>query len=233
VNATTDPFSAIEITGISGIFATGPATFFTANAVNPFSILTPITGTDGDGDPIGGVVAASLSPADSTTQGTSGDDPLTTTATITTLLGEDGNDTLNGLNGQVDTLAGGRGNDTLIGHGGADILSGGSGADHFQYTLPTDGGDHILDFSSAEGDSIDILLSGFTGAGLAAGNPTAAQFGSSADNTFASGAERFHFNTASHTLLYDADGSAGGSVAVILAVLDNAATLAANNIHIG
>ena len=62
VNATTDAFSAIEITGISGTFATGPATFFTANAVNPFSILTPITGTDGDGDLIGGVIGVTLHP---------------------------------------------------------------------------------------------------------------------------------------------------------------------------
>ena len=44
MNATTDAFSAIEITGISGVFAIGPATFFSANAVTPFSILTPITG---------------------------------------------------------------------------------------------------------------------------------------------------------------------------------------------
>ena len=62
VNATTDAFSAIEITGISGVFATGPATFFTANAVTPFSILTPITGTDGDGDKIGGVIGVTLTP---------------------------------------------------------------------------------------------------------------------------------------------------------------------------
>ena len=68
-------------------------------------------------------------------------------------------------------------------------------------------------------------------AGLALGTPTAAQFGSDASNNF-DAAERFHFNTATHTLLYDADGGPGGSAAVVLAILDNAATLAAANIHV-
>ena len=36
VNATTDAFSAIEITGGVGVFTVGPAKFFSANAVTPF-----------------------------------------------------------------------------------------------------------------------------------------------------------------------------------------------------
>ncbi|WJI60126.1 hypothetical protein NLY33_29380 [Mesorhizobium sp. C432A] len=45
------------------------------------------------------------------------------------MLGEDGNDTLNGLNLQADILSGGRGDDTLSGNSGNDTLYGGSGAD--------------------------------------------------------------------------------------------------------
>ncbi len=234
ITAGSQTFNAVEIIGLPGTntFKVSSPLFTTGNAATPFDISTPVTATDGDGDPQAGSLTVHLSPDASTTQGTSSGETLQTTATITNLLGEDGNDTLNGLNGQVDTLAGGRGNDTLKGLGGADVLSGGSGADHFVLTAPSDGGDHILDFSNAEGDSIDVLLAGFSGAGLAAGTPTAAQFGSDGTNNFGSGAERFHFNTATHTLLYDADGNGGGSSAVVLAILDNAANLAANNIHI-
>jgi T1SS-143 domain-containing protein len=122
--------------------------------------------------------------------------------------------------------------DTLVGGGGIDFLVGGTGADHFRLNALSEGGDHILDFSIAEGDFLDIALAGFTGAGLAVGSPTAAQFGSSATDTFGSAAERFHFNTATHTLLYDADGTGGGSAATVLAILDNGVNIAATNIHI-
>ncbi|MBN8936883.1 MAG: VCBS domain-containing protein [Rhizobiales bacterium] len=107
VTATTDPFSAIEITGTgSKTFTLGPATFDTANAVDPFDVMTPIIATDGDGDPQASSVSVTLTPDVHTTQGSSGDDlGLQTTSLITTLLGEDGNDTLTGLDGQVDILA--------------------------------------------------------------------------------------------------------------------------------
>jgi Ca2+-binding RTX toxin-like protein len=156
---------------------------------------------------------------------------LQTTSLITTLLGEDGNDTLTGLGSQVDILAGGRGDDTLVGLGGADQLYGGSGADHFKFTAPTEGLDHILDFNMAESDTIDILASAF-GGGLTAGTDASApgMFGSDATDNFASGAERFHFNTATHTLLYSADGSSGS--AVQLAVLENGGTIDQSHIHI-
>jgi Ca2+-binding RTX toxin-like protein len=233
VTATTDPFSAIEITGTgSKTFTLGPATFDTAYAVDPFDVMTPIIATDGDGDPQASSVSVTLTPDAHTTQGSSGDDlGLQTTCVITTLLGEDGNDTLTGLDGQVDILAGGRGNDTLVGLGGADQLYGGSGADHFKFTAPTEGLDHILDFNMAESDTIDILASAF-GGGLTAGTDASApgMFGSDATDNFASGAERFHFNTATHTLLYSADGSSGS--AVQLAVLENGGTIDQSHIHI-
>jgi Ca2+-binding RTX toxin-like protein len=71
-----------------------------------------------------------------------------------------------GVVGGDDRIDGGAGNDVLIGGGGHDTLIGGAGADHFVFA-PGSGKDDILDFSSAEGDRID--LSGF---GAAAGNFT-------------------------------------------------------------
>ncbi|MBR1148602.1 S-layer family protein, partial [Bradyrhizobium sp. AUGA SZCCT0431] len=144
------------------------------------------------------------------------------------IYGGSGSDTLSG-NGGDDTIIGRGGNDIINGGAGSDTLTGGTGADHFRYGAPSEGLDHILDFSTAEGDTVDILLSGFTGAGLALGSPTAAQFGSDASNDFGA-AERFHFNTATHTLLYDADGGSGAGAAIAMAVLENGGTVDAAHI---
>lgn len=79
------------------------------------------------------------------------------------LSGNDGDDTLYGdgaamavgVVGGDDRIDGGAGNDVLIGGGGHDILTGGTGADHFVFA-PGSGTDDILDFSSAQGDRIDL-----------------------------------------------------------------------------
>jgi Ca2+-binding RTX toxin-like protein len=61
-----------------------------------------------------------------------------------------------------DVLTGGPGNDTLTGGLGADTLTGGLGADTFIYRALADstwaisGRDRITDFSSAQGDKIDL-----------------------------------------------------------------------------
>jgi Ca2+-binding RTX toxin-like protein len=57
--------------------------------------------------------------------------------------------------GGNDRIDGGAGNDVIVGGGGHDILIGGPGADHFVFA-PGSGVDDILDFSSAEGDRIDL-----------------------------------------------------------------------------
>ncbi|MEO5756397.1 MAG: type I secretion C-terminal target domain-containing protein, partial [Mesorhizobium sp.] len=130
VTASSDPFSAVEISGgLSGTFKLGSASFATANAVDPFDIKIPVTGTDGDSDTAAGSVTAHLYPTSSTIEGTSGIDTLIATATKTTLMGQDGNDSLTGINGHDTILAGGQGNDTLTGMDGNDILYGGSGND--------------------------------------------------------------------------------------------------------
>ncbi|TGQ05788.1 type I secretion C-terminal target domain-containing protein [Mesorhizobium sp. M2E.F.Ca.ET.166.01.1.1] len=130
VTASSDPFSAVEIYGASsGTFKLGSASFSTANAVDPFDIKIPVTGTDGDGDTAAGSLTAHLYPTSSSLEGTNGIDSLTATATKTTVMGQDGNDTLTGINGHDTILAGGQGNDTLTGMDGNDKLYGGSGDD--------------------------------------------------------------------------------------------------------
>lgn len=80
------------------------------------------------------------------------------------VFGGRGNDTIFGLGGSdlliggggSDTLSGGDGDDVLIGLGGRDVLVGGRGADRFVYTALSDGRDDVLDFSTAEGDRLDL-----------------------------------------------------------------------------
>ena len=79
-----------------------------------------------------------------------------------TLYGDAGNDTLYGGAG-ADTLSGGNNNDTLSGGDGADALTGGSGADTFVFRQGETGSDTISDFSTTDGDKIDVhaLLTGY------------------------------------------------------------------------
>lgn len=75
------------------------------------------------------------------------------------IFGDNGNDFCLGGAGQ-DTLWGGWGKDYLIGGEAADVLYGGKGADVFLFALTLysnpAGMDVIMDFSSAEGDIIDL-----------------------------------------------------------------------------
>ncbi len=78
------------------------------------------------------------------------------------LVGNDGANTLDG-GGGADQLVGGGEADTLIGGAGRDMLAGGSGSDTFRFAsikdlpgIAANTADMILDFSSAEGDLIDL-----------------------------------------------------------------------------
>lgn len=85
-----------------------------------------------------------------------------------------GNDSANSLSGAggADTLIGGAGDDILRGGQGADQLTGGIGRDTFVFSDLSDAGDRITDFSSSEGDLIDLsaLLQSI---GYAGNQPTA------------------------------------------------------------
>jgi Ca2+-binding RTX toxin-like protein len=76
------------------------------------------------------------------------------------LRGGGGNDVLDGGAGN-DFLSGGDGDDILIGGPGSDVMFGGAGANTFVFKAVTDFGpasapDLIGDFSSAQGDKIDL-----------------------------------------------------------------------------
>ncbi|MEK0085509.1 Calx-beta domain-containing protein [Benzoatithermus flavus] len=122
-------------------------------------------------NPTGGAVIGTASAA-GTIQN---DDVATRTPTPTVgsadadlLNGTNGDDWLQGLAGADklygwggdDRLEGGDGNDRLQGHAGADTLVGGAGADRFIYAAAGDSTatamDHIVDFSQAQGDKIDL-----------------------------------------------------------------------------
>ena len=107
--------------------------------------------------------------------GTQGDDTLTGTAGDDFINGLGGNDILAGLGG-ADRLVGGDGADTIDGgagddiiavdaaDGAVDILTGGTGADRFLFSLYGQSStrlatDRITDFSAAEGDRIDLNYS--------------------------------------------------------------------------
>jgi Ca2+-binding RTX toxin-like protein len=79
---------------------------------------------------------------------------LTGNELVNTLVGGTGNDTLDGGDGN-DALYGGAGNDRIEGGAGNDLLTGGTGADMFLYSAG-DGDDRFSDFSSVEGDKVDL-----------------------------------------------------------------------------
>ena len=142
------------------------------------------------------------------------------------ITGTKGNNVLNGGAG-ADTLSAGKGNDTLLGGAGADNLTGGAGNDKFIYTATTEGGDTIIDFVSGK----DKLV--FTGSAFdtAKGKVKAVNFLSSTDGVAQTANQHFIYNTTSHTLSYDADGS-GVGIAVVIVTVGADVTLKAADILI-
>ncbi|WP_397446693.1 VCBS domain-containing protein [Pseudomonas chlororaphis] len=110
----------------------------------------------------------------------------------------------------ADTLSGGDGNDIIVGRGGEDTLSGGAGADVFAYLNANEGGDHILDYNYAEGDTVD--LSALLNANFVSGTSQVADFVQLAQ----SGSDI--------TVQVDPDGANNGKHFVDVAVLDHTGT---------
>jgi len=91
-----------------------------------------------------------------TIYGLGGDDSLFGLVGDDKLYGGDGNDLLAG-GADNDILVGGIGNDILVGGTGNDTLTGGTGADTFVFgETGASNVDHIVDYSAAEGDKIDL-----------------------------------------------------------------------------
>ncbi|AZD34229.1 T1SS secreted agglutinin RTX [Pseudomonas chlororaphis subsp. aurantiaca] len=110
----------------------------------------------------------------------------------------------------ADTLSGGDGNDIIVGRGGEDTLSGGAGADVFAYLNANEGGDHILDYNYAEGDTVD--LSALLNANFVSGTSQVTDFVQLAQ----SGSDI--------TVQVDPDGANNGKHFVDVAVLDHTGT---------
>jgi Ca2+-binding RTX toxin-like protein len=159
------------------------------------------------------------------------------------LVGSDSSGQLNGGAGN-DLLFGGSGSETLTGGAGSDYLSGGGGADRFRYAASSDGNDWIKDFDDS--DTIEVLLAGF--AGLANDDfngtilhadrfVTATSASNAALGTLTSTESQFVFHDGSGSgdrslLYYDANGG-DASGRVLLAQLENGATIDASDIRMG
>ncbi|HEX2553314.1 MAG TPA: calcium-binding protein [Microvirga sp.] len=132
-----------------------------------------------------------------------------------------------------DTLTGSRDDNLLRGVGGSDTLAGGRGHDSFVFSLPSEGGargDRIVDFASAKavkadpglaGDAILIDASGF---GVGEGDLAAAGVAFVTDGPATRSKAALVYDSATHTLSWDADGSGAGAP-VVLAVFENGAAL--------
>jgi len=132
-------------------------------------------------------------------------------ATANVLLGNGGNNFLNGLQG-ADRIEGGGGNDTIGGHLGADTLSGGSGADAFRYGVLAEAGDVIVDFNVVD-DRIEVVGASW-GGGLTAGMAMGARF-ALGTATSAAGVGQFTYDAGTGALSWDANGVTAGGVTVI------------------
>lgn len=141
--------------------------------------------------------------------------------------GKTGDDQLYGDEGD-DELWGGRGNDLLVGGQGNDILTGLTGADTFQFNAFEEGPDTITDFDQLQGDTLEILASGFAD-DLVKGVLSADDFVLGAAAVDAS--DRFIYDQSTGSLFFDADGS-GAQAALRVVTLSNNATLTHNDIVI-
>jgi Ca2+-binding RTX toxin-like protein len=155
---------------------------------------------------------------------------------IENLWGSDFADTLGGTDaaGQVygfggaDTLNGLGGDDALYGGDGADAISGGTGADTFFFLQSSEGGDTITDFVSGQ-DRVFFSEYWFGLPIAPAGSISASRFVSGDHPAAAGPGASFLFDTASHQLLFDPDGS-GAQAAILMATFSNGVNLTAGDI---
>ncbi len=132
------------------------------------------------------------------------------------------------VHSEGDVLDGGAGNDILVGGQGLDLLTGGSGKDIFRFDEPDFAGvvaadaDRILDFSSAEGDRIDLRLVD----AVAGGKDNAFMFVGNAGFSGKAGELRYDFGDGYALVTGDVDGDRLADLAIRL---DGVSLLAAND----
>ena len=147
-----------------------------------------------------------------------------------------GTDALTGIgNSLKNTIIGNSANNILDGGtGGTDRLTGLGGADTFKFSsrpsiFRNSSADHITDFSSAQGDKIQITKSAF---GITASTATLSVVSNvTALNTALAGSALFVYNTSNGELHWNQNGiSKGAGFGGVLAILDNQATLSAGDL---
>ena len=175
--------------------------------------------------------------ADSSGQITESNETNNASSAVPVVVGNGSANTLSGSGailfglGGNDTITSTGGNSVLVGGAGSDTLKSGSGNDQFLYNASSEGGDKISNFHS--GDHFDFAAAGF-GTHLATGgvdlgvlDPSHFVANSRGPTTTA---QEFWFNTANHTLYYDADGSGSHSHPIAIAQLTNTYVLHSTDI---
>lgn len=177
------------------------------------------------------------------TTGTS-DDTITTGDGVDVIASGSGDDTIvaGGGNDRIDTGAGddridaGAGADRITGGAGADRITTGAGSDTvvFNTDLAQIGKDTLVDFQSGV-DVLEFSQAVLAGSGLGTGTLDASRFtvatGFFSGGGFTTADQRFGFDTATKTLLYDADGNGAVFNTIALAVVETGA-MAASDIRI-
>ncbi|ESQ87280.1 hypothetical protein ABAC460_19855 [Asticcacaulis sp. AC460] len=120
------------------------------------------------------------------------------------ITGNSGNNVLDGAAG-ADTMNAGAGNDIVIGGTGNDLLTGGDGADTFVFARNGGGTDHVADFQVGV-DHLAFNASEFTNT-LANTIFTSNSTGTAVGNT-----GQFIYNTTTHTLVWDSNGTGAGGI---------------------
>jgi Ca2+-binding RTX toxin-like protein len=160
--------------------------------------------------------------ADSTSKVAESNESNNVSAVIPVVVGNAGANSMTGANAMMfglagnDTIASAGGNNVMVGGAGNDTLIGGAGNDQFVFNATSEGLDQIYNFHAS--DLIDFAAAGF-GSHLAAGSANTGILDPSHFVANATGpttaAQEFWFNTSTHTLYFDANGSApGGQVAM-------------------
>lgn len=134
-------------------------------------------------------------------------------------------------NNYANTIRGGAGNDTLDGGYNYDVLQGGAGADTFAFStsLGIYNVDRVVDFSSVEGDTVQLSKRAF--GALSPGVLQESQFKDITGGAAVDASDRILYDRDSGRLFYDADGS-GAAVATHFATLDNHALITSNDFFI-
>nr|WP_316654903.1 calcium-binding protein [uncultured Gellertiella sp.] len=146
-----------------------------------------------------------------------------------TLIGAD-NTSATG-NAVANRLVGNGGNNRLDGGLGNDKLTGGAGKDSFVFSTKLNASaniDHITDFYGPD-DTFELDHKIFSK--LKTGNLAANAFVANTSGTATHATDRIVYNSANGKLYYDADGNGSGA-AMLIAVLDNHAKLAAADFHV-